>query len=48
MHQIEIKANLKMDKFEQERQGDQENLQQCQNMFVAEERARQAKVLKEK
>jgi hypothetical protein len=26
MHQIEIKANLKMDKFEQERQGDQENL----------------------
>ena len=26
MHQIEIKANLKMDKFEQERHGDQENL----------------------
>lgn len=34
--------------FDQERSGDLQNLQTCQNMFIIEERAKHAKELMEK
>jgi hypothetical protein len=48
MEQINQKTSLKYQDFDSERSGDLNNLRTCQNMFVAEERARQAKILKEK
>ena len=42
------KTGLAATSFNKERNGDLEQLQTCQNIFVAEERAREAKVLKEK
>ena len=47
-NQMSEKMNLTSTNFIAERQGDLEQLQTCQNMFVAEERAREAKLLKEK
>lgn len=46
--QITTKTNMKYGDFNSERSGDLNNLRTCQNMFVAEERARQAKIMKEK
>jgi hypothetical protein len=42
------KQNLKQLMVDEERSGDLENLQTCQNMFIVEERARKAKELQEK
>ena len=42
------KKEIIEDNYNDERIGDLEQLQTCQNIFVAEERARQAKTLKEK
>jgi hypothetical protein len=42
------KKEVIVDNFNDERVGDLEQLQTCQNIFVAEERAREAKLLKEK
>lgn len=46
--QITTKTSLKYGDFNSERSGDLNNLRTCQNMFVAEERARQIKNIKEK
>ena len=42
------KKDITSTNFTHERTGDLEQLQTCQNIFVAEERAREAKILKEK
>ena len=46
--QMNEKKDLTSTNFNVERTGDLEQLQTCQNIFVAEERAREAKILKEK
>tara|TARA_B110000503_G_C6966041_1_gene337188 strand:- start:278 stop:451 length:174 start_codon:yes stop_codon:yes gene_type:complete len=48
VNQMNEKTGLAATSFNKERNGDLEQLQTCQNIFVAEERAREAKVLKEK
>ena len=42
------KKDVVVENFNEERKGDLQQLQTCQNIFVAEERAREAKLLKEK
>ena len=46
--QMNEKVGIAANNFNRERIGDLEQLQTCQNIFVAEERAREAKILKEK
>lgn len=46
--QISIKKTIKESAFERERRNDLQNLDICQSTFLAEERAIQAKLLKEK
>jgi hypothetical protein len=46
--QVNIKTHIKSSKFKNERRNDLHNLDVCQSTFLAEERAIQSKILKEK
>ena len=46
--QVQIKNHIKKNAFTNERRNDLHNLDICQSTFLAEERAIQAKLLKEK
>mmetsp|Transcript_17353 Transcript_17353/g.29176 ORF Transcript_17353/g.29176 Transcript_17353/m.29176 type:complete len:148 (-) Transcript_17353:192-635(-) len=48
LDQINQKTTLRHSMFNQEREGDLQNLHTAHNMFVVEERAKQAKNMKEK
>ena len=48
INQMNEKKDVVVENFNEERKGDLQQLQTCQNIFVAEERAREAKLLKEK